>query len=114
MSFGNSNQSEGSCIEADSPRNLLTPKSAQGSEELLDFCEDTLTQVKQFIYILYGSCVRFYSTVIDWNYLQKMKEDIIERLTSNLFNEGSFAELVQGLCRELTRRDEEALDYRLS
>jgi hypothetical protein len=36
--------------------------------------------------ILYGSCVRFYSTVVEWDFLQVMKEDIIERLTSMLFS----------------------------
>ena len=41
MSFGNLNRVGGS--EAGSQRILLTPKAAQGSEELLDFCEDALT-----------------------------------------------------------------------
>lgn len=51
-------------------------------EEFLEFCEDSLAQVREFTSILYGSCVRFYSTVIDWGYLQNMREDIIEKLTS--------------------------------
>ena len=37
------------------------------------------------MYILYGACVRFYSTVVEWTFLQQMKEDLIERLTSLVF-----------------------------
>jgi hypothetical protein len=43
------------------------------------------------MYILYGSCVRFYSTVVEWEYLSLMKEDLIERLTSILFNNDKFS-----------------------
>jgi hypothetical protein len=57
------------------------------SEELLEFCQDSIAQVKQFMYILYGSCVRFYSTVVEWDFLQQMKEDLIERLTSMVFDD---------------------------
>jgi hypothetical protein len=35
--------------------------------------------------VLYGSCVRFYSPVVEWRFLEKMKEDLIERLTSLVF-----------------------------
>lgn len=57
------------------------------SEELLELCQDSIAQVKQFMYILYGSCVRFYSTVVEWDFLQQMKEDLIERLTSMVFDD---------------------------
>jgi hypothetical protein len=42
----------------------------QSPEEIKEFCDDTISQVKQFMYILYGSCVRFYSTVVEWTFLQ--------------------------------------------
>lgn len=43
---------------------------AQTAMDLLfEFCEDSIAQVKQFMYILYGSCVRFYSTVVEWDFL---------------------------------------------
>jgi hypothetical protein len=39
-------------------------------EDLFDFCTYSISQVKQFMAILYGSCVRFYSTVVEWEFLQ--------------------------------------------
>ena len=51
-------------------------------EELVDDC---LKQLKTFLILLYGSCVRFYSTVVDWDYIHRMREDLIERMTSKLF-----------------------------
>jgi len=38
--------------------------------------------------------VRFYSTVVDWEYIQQMSEDLIERMTSKLFEDASFSEFV--------------------
>jgi len=58
---------------------------------LLEFCEDSIAQVKQFMQIMYGSCVRFYSTVVEWDFLQQMKEDLIERLTSMVFADELFS-----------------------
>jgi hypothetical protein len=56
--------------------------------------------------ILYGSCVRFYSTVVEWDFLQVMKEDIIERLTSMLFSNEQFSKSVLSLCREISKEQE--------
>jgi len=55
--------------------------------------------VKQFLYILYGSCVRFYSTVVEWDFLQQMKEDLIEVLTSLVFSSDDFSAEVMKLCQ---------------
>lgn len=44
--------------------------------------------------IIYGCCVRFYSTVVDWEYIQRMNEDLIERMTSKLFENAKFSNLV--------------------
>ena len=46
------------------------------------------------MYILYGSCVRFYSTVVEWEFLEQMKEDLIERLTSLVFSDKEFSATV--------------------
>jgi hypothetical protein len=37
--------------------------------EMLEFCNYSISQVKQFMAIFYGSCVRFYSTVVEWDFL---------------------------------------------
>lgn len=75
-------------------------------EKLKDFATEQLSQVKIFLQILYGSCVRFYSTVLDWEYIQGMREDLIERLTSLTFEEAEFSHMILYLCRE-TIRDKE-------
>jgi hypothetical protein len=59
------------------------------------------------MYILYGSCVRFYSTVVEWDFLEQMKEDLIERLTSMVFSDDEFSKTVLKLCAETTRDQEE-------
>lgn len=47
--------------------------------------ESAIAEVKQFLCIMYGSCVRFYNTVIGQAFLEQMKEDLIETLTSLVF-----------------------------
>ena len=64
---------------------------------------EALDQLKTFLIILYGCCVRFYSTVVDWDYIQRMSEDLIERMTSKLFEDAQFSALIVQLCGELTR-----------
>ena len=81
--------------------------------QLIDFCEDSIAQVKQFMYILYGSCVRFYSTVVEWEFLEQMKEDLIERLTSLVFEDKEFSATVLQLCAETTRESQERLIVKL-
>ena len=56
--------------------------------------DEALRQLKTFLIIIYGCCVRFYSTVVDWDYIQRMNEDLIERMTSKLFEDVDFSELV--------------------
>lgn len=57
---------------------------------------------------MYGTCVRFYSTVVDWTYLQRMKEDLIERITSKIFGRKSFSDAVLKLCVDTTKQQQEA------
>ena len=61
---------------------------------LTEMVNEALRQLKTFLIIIYGCCVRFYSTVVDWEYIQRMNEDLIERMTSKLFEEPSFSALV--------------------
>lgn len=49
--------------------NISSLDNQDDEEALLLFCEDCLADVKQFMYILYGSCVRFYNTVVEWSFL---------------------------------------------
>ena len=42
------------------------------------------------------------------DYLTKMTQDLIERLTSKTFEDIEFSNLILQMCRELTRQDEEA------
>ena len=58
---------------------------------LSEMVNEALRQLKTFLIIIYGCCVRFYSTVVDWEYIQRMNEDLIERMTSKLFEEPSFS-----------------------
>jgi hypothetical protein len=65
------------------------------------------------MYILYGSCVRFYSSVVEWDFLQQMKEDLIERLTSMVFSDMDFSSIVLSLCKEITKDSEIRFKKRL-
>jgi len=60
-------------------------------EELVS---DSISQIRTFLILIYGCCVRFYSTVVDWEYIQRMAEDLIERMTSKIFENPQFSELV--------------------
>ena len=68
--------------------------------------DEALRQIKTFLIIIYGCCVRFYSTVVDWEYIQRMSEDLIERMTSKIFEDAEFSQLVVSLCGELTREQD--------
>ena len=70
---------------------------------LLEMVNEALRQLRTFLIIIYGCCVRFYSTVVDWDYIQRMSEDLIERMTSKLFEDQEFSQLVVQLCGELTK-----------
>ena len=72
-------------------------------QALAELVEEALRQLKTFLIIIYGCCVRFYSTVVDWEYIQRMSEDLIERMTSKLFEDAEFSTMVVQLCGELTR-----------
>lgn len=64
--------------------------------------------------IFYGTCVRFYSTVVDWDFLKVMKEDLIERLTTMLFSDPQFSKIVLSFCREITKEQEDKFCKRLA
>jgi hypothetical protein len=59
---------------------------------------------------MYGSCVRFYNTVVSSNALTQMKEDLIEALTSLLF-QGKMTKMMLAFARVCTKDQEiELLD----
>ena len=54
------------------------------------------------------SClVRFYATVVDWEYIARMREDLIERMTSKLFEDLGFSNFVVMLCSKLTEEEDQ-------
>ena len=77
--------------------------SDEVDEKLAEFAEEQIQQVKIFLQIMFGSIVRFYSTVIDWDYIQSMREDLIERLTSKIFDNADFSCLMLQLSCETVR-----------
>ena len=48
--------------------------------------EEALDEIKEFISIMYGVTVRFYNTLMVYNELDEMKEDLIERVTTMIFH----------------------------
>ena len=61
--------------------------------------EQALNEIKEFISILYGTCIRFYNTLLVHAELQDMSEDLIERVTTMLFHNRGLTELVVHLCK---------------
>ena len=35
---------------------------------------------------MYGACIRFYNTLLTYDELEEMREDLIERITTMLFH----------------------------
>lgn len=79
-----------------------------------DWYRDQLAQVKKFMYLLYGVCVRFYSTVVEWHFLDNMKEDLIVELTSMVFASPNFTHTVMDLCREQSKAQQKLLANKIS
>jgi hypothetical protein len=50
--------------------------------------------------------LRFYSSVVDWAFLNRMKEDLIERVTASVLSTKKFTDLVIALCRVSTLDEE--------
>ena len=83
------------------------------SDDLKGLAEDSIFEVNHFLSILYGTMVRFYNTVVKWQDLDFMKEDIIEILTSKLFANEKFSSLMMELSRFVTFEDEKKFIGRL-
>ena len=45
--------------------------------------------------------------MVDWEYIERMNEDLIERMTSKLFQDTAFSKLIVQLCGELTKEQDE-------
>lgn len=67
--------------------------------------EQALDEIKEFINILYGVCIRFYNTLLTNLELESMKEDLIERMTSLLFHNPGLTDLVLKMCEIITQDD---------
>lgn len=63
---------------------------------------------------MYGSCIRFYNTLLTHSELEEMKEDLIERLTSMLFYNDGLTGLVVNLCKIATQEEEQKFTKRLA
>lgn len=48
---------------------------------------EALSEVKHFLCIIFGMCMRFYNSLISQRVLDKMKEDIIDALSNLVFDE---------------------------
>lgn len=71
-----------------------------------------LNEVKQFICILYGSCVRFYNSVVKYNTLENMKEDLIEVLTKITFS-NKLSNMIVAICSILTKEEDAIYQVRV-
>jgi len=71
--------SQESEVEVDEAQNQLHQVSYTLVEEALD-------EIKEFISIMYGACIRFYNTLLTYDELEEMREDLIERITTMLFH----------------------------
>lgn len=60
--------------------------------------EQALDEIKEFINIMYGGCMRFYNTLLTHQELEAMKEDLIERISTMLFANEGLTGLVLKLC----------------
>lgn len=60
--------------------------------------EQALDEIKEFINLMYGACIRFYNTLLTHAELEEMKEDLIERITTMLFYNEGLTDLVVNLC----------------
>lgn len=61
--------------------------------------EEALDEIKEFISIMYGSCNRFYNTLLVYSELEEMREDLIERITTMIFRKPHLTNLVMHLCK---------------
>lgn len=68
--------------------------------------EEALDEIKEFISIMYGATVRFYNTLLVYNELDEMKEDLIERVTTMIFQKPQLTQLVMTLCKIATQDDQ--------
>mmetsp|Transcript_24289 Transcript_24289/g.37497 ORF Transcript_24289/g.37497 Transcript_24289/m.37497 type:complete len:91 (+) Transcript_24289:2264-2536(+) len=62
---------------------------------------------------MYGTCVRFYNSLLDQDDLDQIKEDIIERITTMLFYNEGLTELILTFCELITKEDEHTFEERL-
>jgi hypothetical protein len=67
--------------------------------------QEALAEVKQYLCIMYGTLIRFYSSIVKVEVLESMKEDFIEVITNLVFNE-PMMQVVSSICRMCTKDEE--------
>lgn len=72
------------------------------------FSEVLLSEVQEFISVLYGALLRFYMPVVDFEELEELTEDLVELVTSLTINKTLSPWLLK-LCRLSAREDEAML-----
>ena len=70
------------------------------SEELANIA---FSELKEFISIMYGTCIRFFNDLLDKSDLDELKEDLIERITTMLFYNEGLTNLILHFCKILTK-----------
>jgi hypothetical protein len=76
--------------------------------------EQALDEVKEFINLMYGACIRFYNTLLVNAELEEMKEDLIERITTMIFYNEGFTDLIINMCFIATQDEEKKFKERLA
>lgn len=84
-----------------------------GNQVSYTLVEKALDEIKEFINIMYGSCIRFYNTLLVLAELEEMKEDLIEKITTMIFYNEGLTELVLSLCKIATQEEEARFRERL-
>ena len=73
-----------------------------------------MDEIKEFISIMYKTCVKFYSSQIITPEFELMKEDLIERITTMIFHNIGITELVLTLCSIATNDEQRIFEKRLN
>ena len=61
--------------------------------------EQGLNEIQEFISLMCGSSLRFYSTLLLQSELEEMWEDLIEIITTMIFHQPNLTQLVVQLCK---------------
>ena len=71
------------------------------------------SELKEFISIMYSTCIRFYNLLLDKDDLDELREDLIERITTMLFYNQGLTNLILHFCKLLTKKQQTEFESRL-